>query len=254
MNTSEAHGDLDFEPWPHWGQTDPSIKEAPAPAPAPVPHEPELRPPTAEELEALRQAAYEDGFAAGRGEGMLQGFAEVQAQAHQFRSLIDSLARPLALLDARVEEELVGLVTAMVRQLVRREIRTQPGVIVAAIREAVAVLPLSTREVAVKVHPEDAALVREAFLGHASEAEPGWRIVENPAIARGGCMVVTSTSEVDATVERRLAAVIRHVFGGDRLSDLRPVGAEQSELADDGLDGAGGLPVGTPDCAAGGVL
>lgn len=213
MSTSEAGGNADFEPWRHW--------EAPGVVadPGPDGRERDLRPPTAQELEVLRQSAHLEGFAAGRSEGLRQGAEEVQAQLEVLRSLIGSLARPLERLDARVEEELVALAITLVRQLTRREVRTEPGVIAAAVREAISVLPLSAREIVIKVHPEDAALLRELYPEPAVEEGPGWRLIESPAITRGGCVVVTSTSEVDATVERRLAAAIRHVFGGERPAD-----------------------------------
>lgn len=220
MTTFDPDLDPSFEPWPHWGRDDPPEE------PPPAAREPALQLPTAEDLEALRQAAYEEGFAAGRTEGLQQGAEEVQAQAQRLTSLIAALARPLEQLDARVEEELVALAIALVRQLVRRELKTDPGMIVAAIQEAIAVLPAAAREIAVKVHPEDAALLREVYSGPAGAAGPGWRIVETPAVGRGGCIVVTSTAEVDATLERRLAAAIRHIFGGDRVSDAQADFAE----------------------------
>lgn len=211
MNTSEADVGLEFEPWQGW--------ESPVLGDDTEGQGGDLRPPTAQELEVLRQEAHLEGFAAGRSEGLRQGAEEVGAQLEALRSLIGALARPLELLDARVEEELVALTITLVRQLVRREVRTEPGVIVAAVREAVAVLPLSAREIAVKVHPEDAALLRELYPEQAVVDGPGWRLIESPAITRGGCVVVTSTSDVDATLEGRLAAAIRHVFGGDRPAD-----------------------------------
>jgi flagellar assembly protein FliH len=213
MNTSEAEAELEFEPWQGWEE--PGFAEAPEAAG----HRNELRPPTAQELEVLRQSAHLEGLAAGRNEGLRQGAEEVRGQLEVLSSLIGALARPLEQLDARVEEELVALTITLVRQLVRREVRTEPGVIVAAVREALAVLPLSAREIVIKVHPEDAALLRELYPEQAVADGPGWRLMESPAIARGGCVVVTSTSEVDATIERRLAAAIRHVFGGDRPAD-----------------------------------
>lgn len=206
--------DLNFEPWPHWQAAADAVDDEAAPPPTPA-----LQLPTAEELEALHQTAFEAGFAAGHREGLQHGAEEVQVQAQHLRSLLAALARPLEQLDARVEEELVALVTVLVRQLVRREIRTEPGVIVAAIREALAVLPQSARDIAVKVNPEDAALLRDLYAEPDGADGPGWRIVESPAVTRGGCVVVTSTSEVDATVEQRLAVALRHVFGGDRLAD-----------------------------------
>ncbi|AGA89142.1 flagellar biosynthesis/type III secretory pathway protein [Thioflavicoccus mobilis 8321] len=190
---------------------------------APPADETRPQPPTAEELQALRDAAYEEGFTVGREEGLKQGADEMAAQAGRLVSLIEALARPLEQLDARVEDELVALTIALVRQLVRREIKTDPGAIVGAIREALAVLPLAAREVTVKVHPEDAVLLRGVYSELGADVERGgWQIVETPAISRGGCIVVAGASEVDATVERRLANAICHVFGSERASDFAP--------------------------------
>lgn len=245
MTSSSADTELEFELWQHMRPAEPALREVAEP------DEASLQPPTAEELEVLRQTAYEEGLAAGRAEGLRQAAEEVRVQAESLRALIGCLARPLEQLDARVEEELVALVIAMVRQLVRREIKTDPGVIVAALQQALGVLPLAAREIAVKVHPEDAALLRGVYAETGEEQVPGWRIVETPAVTRGGCVVVTSTSEVDATVERRLTAAIRSVFGSDRLGDA---GATAAEAPQDNEQQAGqsssGPGVARPESAA----
>ncbi|MEY6431909.1 flagellar assembly protein FliH [Thioalkalicoccus limnaeus] len=227
---SEASHDPELQLWRYWSA--PELAPGPASGAAPSPGDATMRPPTAEDLEVLRQAAYEEGFASGQEEGLRQGREQglregreaVEAHARCLQSLAASLARPLQQVEARVEEELVALVIGLVRQLVRREIKTDPGIIVAALREALGVLPASAQDVVVKVHPDDAALLRETY---AEETGPGWRLLETPAITRGGCVVVTSASEVDARVEERLASAICHVFGGERSSD----GDKASELA-----------------------
>jgi flagellar assembly protein FliH len=52
-----------------------------------------------------------------------------------------------------------------------------------------------------------------------SEAELAWKIVEDPVCARGGCKVLTGSSQVDATLESRLAALINSLLGGERDVD-----------------------------------
>jgi flagellar assembly protein FliH len=183
--------------------------------------------PTEQELEQLRRSAYEEGFASGRADGLAQGRQEVDAQAQRLRELIDALARPFQGLDKQVENELVALATALVRQLLRREIKTEPAVVIAAVREALGVLPVASRSINVQLHPADAALVRELL--PPQEDDQDWRITENPALTRGGCVVVTDVSHVDATVERRLAAAILKVFGGDRQADQREPPPDEAE-------------------------
>jgi len=180
---------------------------------------------TADQLEQLQKEAYREGFEQGKKEGFEYGHKEalnegreqIRESIRQFESLLDTLDRPLQQLDDQVERELVELVIAMVRQLVRREIKSDPGQIIGVVRESLAILPLSSRHIRVVLHPEDASLVREIF--DLSDADLGWKIVEDPVLTRGGCRILTETSQVDATLESRLAAVIAPLLGGERGQD-----------------------------------
>lgn len=184
---------------------------------------------------------HEQGFKEGREQGLKEGHAEGHAQGHEqghaagwqagyaagqavmldaaarFEPLADCLAEPLAQLDEQVEQELVALCIAIAKQLIRRELRTDPGQIVAVAREALGVLPAAARRVSLHLHPEDAELVRDALT--LRESGPRWKIMEDPLLSRGGCRVVSETSQIDATVEKRLMAVIAHLLGGGREGD-----------------------------------
>lgn len=175
---------------------------------------------TAERIEQIERQAHEEGFEAGYKEGLERGREEIERRARVLDRLMGNLADPLAAVDEEVEHELVAIAVAMARQLVRREIRQDPGQIVAVVREAMAVLPSSARSVELRLHPEDAAVVREAL--HVSEDERRWRIVEDPVLSRGGCRINTETTQVDATLESRLNAVIAQVLGGEREEDGNP--------------------------------
>jgi flagellar assembly protein FliH len=107
-------------------------------------------------------------------------------------------------------------------QIIRREIKLDPGQVIAAVREAIKVLPLSSQKISLHLHPEDVELVRSAL--SLDEISPAWKIVENPLITRGGCKVDTEVSHINATVENRLAAVITTLFGGEREHDCKDAG------------------------------
>ncbi len=171
---------------------------------------------TAGELEKIQQQAYEEGLALGRREGLEQGRARMQAEAQHLAAICGTLARPLQEMDEQVVEELTGLAIAVARQIIRRELKTDPGQVVAAVHKALGELPVASRDVRIYLHPEDLALVREALAGGEGE---GWRLLEDPAIDRGGCRVVTESSRIDATVERRLAAIASELLGGERDDD-----------------------------------
>jgi len=180
---------------------------------------------TAEQLEELQKEAYQEGFELGKREGFEVGHREaLEGGRQQIGELIQGVERlmatletPLKELDEQVERELVDLVISMVRQLVRREIRMEPSHIIGIVRESLSILPVSSRNIRVHLHPEDARLVREIY--DMSDKEQGWKVVEDPVLARGGCRVVTETSQIDATLESRLAAMVTHLMGGERDED-----------------------------------
>jgi len=181
--------------------------------------------PTAAELERLHKKAHDDGFERGRAEGFRYGHQEALEAARSqiaerivlLDELLEALGAPFRHLDDQVEREVVSLVVAIVRQLVRREVRTDPGQIVGVVREALAILPVASRNVRVVLNPEDAALVRQVYA--LSDSELTWKMVEDPVVARGGCRVMTETSQVDATLESRLAALIAPLLAAGRSVD-----------------------------------
>lgn len=168
---------------------------------------------TAKQVEAIQKQAYDEGFAQGRDDGL----KEMQQQAQHLEQLMQALQTPFADLDQQVEQELVKLAVVVARQLVRREIKADPGAIVAVVREAMHQLPVSSQQINLHLHPEDAALVRTAL--SLNEEDRRWRIVEEPVLARGDCRVLTETSRIDATVEARLTAIIATMLGGERHND-----------------------------------
>jgi flagellar assembly protein FliH len=179
------------------------------------------------DLNLLEREAWEQGFAAGRVAGCAQALSEQETLTQELRTRVLRLegvlnlqARPLAELDETVLRQLATLAGAIARQLVRRELRTQPEQIIAVIRETVALLPAAARDVRIHLHPEDAALVRERLVEPA--AERAWTLVEDPVITRGGCRISSENSSIDAQVETRLGAAIAAVLGDERN---QPAGA-----------------------------
>jgi len=177
--------------------------------------------PTAEDLEQIRSAAQQEGYETGRKEGLAAAEKQIQAELQTSRStlqnVINSLTKPLDDVDAAVEQELVALAFAIARQIIRRELKTSPGEVVAVVREALGALPAAVRKVTIYLHPDDAVLVREAL--NAGSEEFSWRLHEDARMTRGGCQIQTEHSQIDATVEKRLAAIASRVLGGERADD-----------------------------------
>jgi len=180
------------------------------------------RPPTVSGLADLQEEAYREAYDQGLKEGREAGRGEARAQVERLAAMFHDLAKPFETLDAEVERELLTLAMALARQIVRRELKTDPTQIIGIIRDAIAALPVSARDVRVHLHPEDAAIVRQNLAP--TESERAWAIIEDPVMARGGCQITTATSRIDARLETRLGAILSELMGTERQAAL-PRGA-----------------------------
>jgi len=191
-------------------------------------------------VELLRQALQESearGYQAGLEKAQAESqitLAALAARVAQLDSVLQLLGAPLQQLDAEIEKELLQLTLAVGKQLARRELRVDPTQVIGIIRESLSQLPASARDIRVHLHPEDAATVRERL------AEPSqdraWKIVEDPTLSRGGCMIRTENSQLDARLDSRIAAVIANALGEERAPERpaadEPVSTQPPALAE----------------------
>jgi len=176
---------------------------------------------TVNDIEKLQKEAEQEGFEKGQKEGYQVGMKtaqqEIQQQVSLLQQIMTGLNTPLAELDQQVEHDLINLVMTMTRQLVRRELKTQPDHVIGAVRAAMAVLPISDRKLKLFLHPQDVELVKSGL--SIDNDETNWQWVEDPLLTRGGVRIETADTTIDATVEARLNSVINKLLGEERSDD-----------------------------------
>lgn len=179
--------------------------------------------PTAEELERMhedaRAAGHAEGYAAGQQagqeagheQGFRQGYEEgrtlAEQQAARLAELAGNLDQALTRLDAEVAEELMALAIEIARQMVQHTLLERPDSVVETVRAALGQLPHNHAQI--RVHPEDAALVRE-HLGD-QIAHAGQRLVEDSTLSRGGCRIDSAGAQIDATMETRWRRILENL-------------------------------------------
>ncbi|WHS61912.1 flagellar assembly protein FliH [Pseudomonas sp. G2-4] len=220
----------------------------PEPEPAPVEELPEMeevpleevQPLTLEEVESIRQEAYNEGFAIGEKEGFHSTTLKVRQEAdvaltaklRALESLMHNLFDPIAEQDTQIEKSLVDLVQHIAKQVIQRELAIDSNQIEHVMREALKLLPLGVGNVRLYINPQDFELVKALRERH----EETWRIVEDVALLPGGCRVETEHSRIDATVETRISQVMAKLFDQLHEQALHPAAADLSlELPDEPL-------------------
>lgn len=171
--------------------------------------------PTAAEIDQWRKQAEEEGYR----QGLERAQQQAEALQRRLLDLIDFFQHPLQSLNEDIEQQLTQLAVTLAQQLVRRELKVDPGEIVGLIRDSVKLLPGNMRNITVSLHPEDAQLVRAALSLGSGDEEHSWKLVEDPMITRGGCQISAPPSAINATLENRLSELAASVLGGEREQD-----------------------------------
>jgi flagellar assembly protein FliH len=184
------------------------LQRAEPPAP-PAPPKPSPEEELAAHVKAARSAGYQDGYRDGLValDGFKQSFAsQITAQVG---ALAQSYSQQLDALQQEMARALAVSATHLARQIVRSELTQRPELVATVAQEAIDTLLLSARHITLRVHPDDHALVAQ---GAAEVIEArGARLLADPAMTRGGCMVDSDIGVIDGSIEarwRRAAAAL----------------------------------------------
>jgi flagellar assembly protein FliH len=180
------------------GQAEAQQREAEAPPPAPAPNVEEL-------VNKARQEGYQDGYR--NGLAALESYKQTQAAqmaAHmsdQVGALASDFHQRLEALEQQLAGRIAGVALELARQVVRTELKIHPELVVDVAEQALGALLASARQVIVRLNPEDHALA----LPHLSDmmAARGARMVPDPSVNRGGCVVESDIAVIDAAIEAR---------------------------------------------------
>jgi flagellar biosynthesis/type III secretory pathway protein FliH len=177
--------------------------QAPAPAKAPEPE------PAPVDMDAVvrdsRQAGYQDGYRDGL--SALESYKQTQAaqmaafMSDQVGALVNDLHARLESLEQQLSGRIAGVALELARQVVRSEITQRPELVLSVADDAMTTLLASARQVVLRLNPEDHALAHGA-LEEVLQAR-GARMVADPHVSQGGCIVESDIAVVDATVEAR---------------------------------------------------
>jgi flagellar assembly protein FliH len=187
--------------------------------------QPETPAPSAEEAAAERreeeaavlQARIDEAYQSGYEAGMAEGRA---AEEQRVASAVEACEAVMAQVqdDApgwleNLEKNLVGLSTAIAREVIGRELKGNAEEITALVREAVNEFPITT-SLRVRLNPADLTAISTPRSSDGVEAGPDVRWIPDPSIAVGGCVVEGPDAIVDGRVEKALDMIYSKLIYG----------------------------------------
>ncbi|EKE80511.1 flagellar assembly protein FliH [Idiomarina xiamenensis] len=202
----------------------------------------EPQPLTAEQLEAIRQAARDEGYQeglqqgreAGHSEGYEAGFAEAKQAGHEqgyaageaaaaqaiteqharWQALIDAVTAPLEQIDQSVEQALIELVQALTEAICLHQVNVSQDTILNALRQGIEALPVTDQKVVIHLHPDDVERIKQVWNDDELQ-QRGWLLAKDQQIELGGCEITTERSRVDYTLSSRMQTVFAQLTGED---------------------------------------
>lgn len=155
-----------------------------------------------QQAEEIRQEAQVQGFAAGEASGQTEGLRLYREKIDALEALLRSLETQRADILRRHEADLLVLVKTMVDRLVHHEVSTNPLVIQVCLKKAMEFV-VENSTVQVHINGEDFNRLKQASMENPRliEGKNRLQLVEDSAVAVGGCLVKTDFGEIDATLE-----------------------------------------------------
>lgn len=223
-----------------------------------IPDEQEqIKPLTAEEIEAIRQAAYEEGLLQGHAEGLIKGEKEghqqgleqgmkqgheqgletgiaegqrlIEEQVLRWQGLYDKLREPLYEVNVEVEKQLVELAVYLAQTVIDVEIKTNKEVIINTIRQSVLALPHGDSECVISVNPQDLSLITDYF-GEQEIEDRGWHLKADANITQGGCIIDSQRSSIDSNIKTRVRQIFERFMqesGIDGIDGIDTINIEE---------------------------
>lgn len=159
--------------------------------------------------EEARLIGYDEGHAAGYADGLAIGRANAAAELEHLQSLAVTFGNALAQADEVMAADMLELALHLAKGMLRSALEVKPELIIPVVREAIGYLPILQQPALLQLNAADAEIVRGA-MGEELE-KSGWRVVEDPTVARGGCKIDTASNQIDAQIAsrwQRLAAAL----------------------------------------------
>ena len=164
------------------------------------------------DVESARKLAWEQGYEDGYSIAMEAGTLDARQRMAYLHEILESLGKPFRDLDDNVSSQLAVLVQSVAEQLLRRELELDSGHLRNIVTECLRALPVSSADVEIVVHPDDAALIEEHL---AETSQRSWRIRRDPKQKRGGCLFVSDVAQIDASIETRLKRIVENMLSGE---------------------------------------
>ncbi len=165
------------------------------------------------DVEAIKQQAYDEGFAKGEADGYEAGLQAANEKTERLSQILNEIDVFWASLLRSGEARIIDLVAKVAEKVVYGRVSVDNEIITRAILDVFEKIP-DPVDATITVHPSDYEYI-EVVKDDLFEKIKGLkqvRVLSDQLISPGGCRIETKAGEVDTTIEERLDAVKRSIL------------------------------------------
>lgn len=174
-------------------------------------------------LAALEREAFASGHASGERAGLEAGKTRAEAMLRRLAQTLDELRSLRATMIRQTEQQMVQLALAIAKRILRREATIDEDLLVAMARVALERLG-DAGSATIRLNPEDCSHTVQRHGDHWAGARV--RVIADPSVSRGGCLVESDFGLIDASVEAQFEQVARSFAGEGPIE--KPVDKKQA--------------------------
>jgi len=173
------------------------------------------------ETESVREKARREGYAlgeekgvaAGEKQGMHEGMLEWQGLIQETETIIQELHTSRMALLKSAEDEMLRLIVAFAKRIVKLETRFNPAVIMKNIDAAIGLLS-ETDKIVLRINLRDKAMVqaRKDELLRRLTGVRELTVLEDPSLTPGGVRIESTSGTIDATIETQAAELEKQLL------------------------------------------
>lgn len=177
------------------------------------------------ETEQIRRKAHDEGRAEGLREGLANAAADIERKASEIADglALEKLQTTFPAIQAAAtamvherdrwlsqwEGAAVGLAIAIAEKILHRQLELSPDIAIELMRQTLDVAAGSS-QLKLRMHPEDVKLLgpHADDVVRAASRCGDVEVVDDPSIARGGCVIETQHGTIDAQIETQLDRIM----------------------------------------------
>jgi len=153
-----------------------------------------------------REQGLREGRESGHAEGHARGLEAAHEEARKLQQITQVCAAAYEGLEAETGDALLSLALRVAEQVLRSTLEAEPERMLDLIRDVLHVDGSQQGVLRLRLNPADLDLVDRYLQQDATVSQ--WRLLADPAIERGGCVVETALGNIDATLQTRWQRVV----------------------------------------------